>query len=60
MINICSHCQYDMMNTNHMNNKRRYFLLDSTETDGADSLVLQMNRLTTEEVNRMNISINNS
>ncbi|CAF3920202.1 unnamed protein product [Rotaria sordida] len=50
-LTICSHCQYDMMDNNHMSNKRRYSIFDHTEHDGGESLVQQMSRLTTEEKN---------
>ncbi|CAF2631998.1 unnamed protein product [Rotaria sp. Silwood2] len=48
-INLCSRCQCDVMNINHMNNKRRYFILDPTEDDGGELIAQQMSRLTTEE-----------
>jgi len=49
-INICSSCQFDMMNNNYMNKKRPHFILDPTVPDGGESFVQQMSRLTIEEV----------
>ena len=49
--NICPRCQVDMMNINNQaNNKRRHFIMDQTEFDGAEVLVEKMSQLTTEEV----------
>ncbi len=49
-INICSRCQYDMMNNYYMGHKRRHLLLEPLESDGGESLIQQMSRLKTEEV----------
>ena len=50
-INLCSRCQFDINNNNNfISNKRRFFMLDHTVSDGGDSLVQQMGRLTTGEV----------
>jgi hypothetical protein len=43
------------MNGSHMGNKRPHYILDPTESDGGESLVQQMNRLTTEEVKQFNL-----
>ncbi|CAF0946284.1 unnamed protein product [Rotaria sp. Silwood1] len=48
-INLCSRCQWDMINNNHINNKKRYYIFDPTESDGGELLAQQMSRLTTEE-----------
>jgi hypothetical protein len=44
--NLCSPFQYDM--NNNISNKRRHLILDCTESDGGESLVQQMSRLTVE------------
>ncbi len=49
-LNLCSGYQFDMMNDNYISNKRRHLMSDCTQIDGGESLVQQMNRLTTEEV----------
>jgi len=49
-LNLCSGYQFDIMNDNYMSNKRRHLMSDCTEFDGGESIVQQMNRLTTEEV----------
>ncbi|CAF4709860.1 unnamed protein product [Rotaria sp. Silwood1] len=48
-INLCSRCQWDMINNNHISNKKRYYIFDPTESDGGELLAQQMSRLTTEE-----------
>jgi hypothetical protein len=44
--NLCSPFQCDM--NNNISNKRRHLMLDCTESDGGESLVQQMSRLTVE------------
>jgi len=49
--NLCSRCQLDTINdNNYISKKRPHFILDPIMFDGGESLVQQMNRLTTEEV----------
>jgi hypothetical protein len=49
-VSLCSRCQFDMANNSFMSNKRRFFMLDPTVSDGGGSLIQQMSQLTTGEV----------